>query len=74
MSGNPLGSFLGLDSQTNAAPEGGRRIAHFAANLGIHPEMLRSRVRQTEADSGTRTDLLTKEGARRDPGFCARRI
>jgi transposase len=32
-----------------------------AADLGIHPETLRKRVRQTEADAGKRADLLTTE-------------
>jgi transposase len=41
--------------------ESGRPIAHVAADLGIHPEALRKRVRQAEADSGRRTDLLTTQ-------------
>jgi transposase len=41
--------------------ESGRPIAHIAADLGVHPEALRKRVRQAEADSGTRTDLLTTQ-------------
>jgi transposase len=43
------------------ALESKRPIAHVAADLGIHPETLRKRVRQTEADSGRRGDLLTSE-------------
>jgi len=39
--------------------ESGRPIAHVAADLGIHPEALRKRVRQAEADAGERRDLLT---------------
>jgi transposase len=39
--------------------ESGRPIAHVAADLGIHPEALRKRVRQAEADAGGRLDLLT---------------
>jgi transposase len=39
--------------------ESGRPIAHVAADLGIHPEALRKRVRQAEADAGGRPDLLT---------------
>lgn len=39
--------------------ESGRPIAHVAADLGIHPEALRKRVRQAEADGGGRRDLLT---------------
>ena len=38
-----------------------RPIAHVAADLGIHPETLRKRVRQAEADSGSRSDLLTTQ-------------
>jgi transposase len=39
--------------------ESGRPIAHVAVDLGIHPEVLRKRVRQAEADAGGRGDLLT---------------
>jgi transposase len=39
--------------------ESGRPIAHVAADLGVHPEALRKRVRQAEADTGQRRDLLT---------------
>jgi transposase len=41
------------------ALDSGRPIAHIAADLGMHPETLRKRVRQAEADSGTRPDLPT---------------
>ena len=41
--------------------ESGRPIAHIAADLGVHHEALRKRVRQAEADSGKRTDLLTTQ-------------
>src|SRR4051812_28176938 len=41
------------------ALESERPIAHIAADLGTHPETLRKRVRQHEADSGTRPDLPT---------------
>ncbi len=43
------------------ALESGRPIAHVAADLGIHPETLRKRVRQAEADSGVRPDPPTSE-------------
>jgi transposase len=39
------------------ALEGERPIAHIAHDLGIHPETLRKKVRQAEADSGARPDL-----------------
>lgn len=39
------------------ALESGRPIAHVAADLGMHPESLRKRVRQAQADSGARPDL-----------------
>ncbi len=41
------------------ALESGRPIAHVAADLGMHPETLRKRVRQAQADSGARPDLPT---------------
>ncbi len=41
------------------ALESGRPIAHVAADLGMHPETLRKKVRQAEADSGLRSDLPT---------------
>ena len=41
------------------ALESERPIAHIAADLGMHPETLRKRVRQAEADSGARPDLPT---------------
>jgi transposase len=50
-----------LERGVRLALESGRPIAHVAADLGIHPETLRKRVRQAEADSGTRADLLTTQ-------------
>ena len=41
--------------------ESDRPIAQVARDLGVHPEALRKRVRQTEADSGKRTDLLSRQ-------------
>ncbi len=41
--------------------ESGRPIAHVARDLGVHRETLRLWVRQAEADSGKRTDLLTTQ-------------
>jgi transposase len=43
------------------AMESERPIAHIAHDLGMHPETLRKRVRQAEADSGLRPDLPTSE-------------
>jgi len=40
---------------------GGRPIAQVAHDLGIHREALRQWVRQAEADSGRRGDLLSSE-------------
>jgi transposase len=39
--------------------ESGRPIAHVARDLGVSSEVLRKRVRQAEADNGTRSDLPT---------------
>jgi transposase len=41
------------------ALESERPIAHIAADLGIHSETLRKRVRQAEADSGARPELTS---------------
>ncbi len=41
--------------------ESGRPIAHVADDLGIHPETLRKRVRQVEADEGKRAELLSSD-------------
>ena len=41
------------------ALEGDRPIAHIAHDLGMHPETLRTKVRQAEADSGQRPELLS---------------
>jgi transposase len=43
------------------ALESGRPIAHVAADLGMHPEALRKKVRQAQADSGARPDLPTSQ-------------
>jgi transposase len=43
------------------ALESERPIAHIAADLGMHPEALRKRVRQAEADSGARPELLSSQ-------------
>ena len=43
------------------ALESARPIAAIARDLGMHPEALRKRVRQAEADSGKRSDLLSTQ-------------
>jgi transposase len=49
-----------LERDVRLALESGRPIAHVAADLGIHSETLRKRVRQAQ-DSGSRTDQLTTQ-------------
>jgi transposase len=41
--------------------ESGRPIAHVAADLGIHPEALRKRIRRAQVDAGQREGLMTDE-------------
>src|SRR2546425_4408789 len=41
--------------------ESKRPIAHVAQDLGVHKEALRQWVRQAEADTGRRRDLLSSE-------------
>ncbi len=48
-----------LERGVRLALESGRPIAQVAADLGMHPETLRKRVRQAEADSGKRPELLS---------------
>jgi transposase len=43
------------------ALESGRPIAQVAKDLGMHPETLRRRVRQAQADRGERLDLPSSE-------------
>ena len=50
-----------LERGVRLALESGRPIAHVAADLGVHSETLRKRVRQVEADEGLRPDLPTSE-------------
>jgi len=50
-----------IERGVRLALESERPIAQVAADLGIHRETLRKHVRQAEADSGTRADLLTSE-------------
>jgi transposase len=50
-----------IERGVRLALESERPIAHVAADLGIHPETLRKSVRQAEADSGKRGDLLSSQ-------------
>ena len=43
------------------ALESNRPIAHVARDLGVHPEALRKRVRQAQADAGERRDMLSSQ-------------
>jgi transposase len=43
------------------ALEGERPIAQVAHDLGMHPETLRKKVRQAEADQGLRPELATTQ-------------
>jgi transposase-like protein len=49
------------------AMESDRPIAHIAVDLGMHPETLRKKVRQHEAESGKRPDCRRRLSARRPP-------
>jgi transposase len=48
-----------IDRGVRLALESDRPIAQIAADLGMHPEALRKRVRQAEADVGKRPELLS---------------
>ena len=48
-----------LDRGARMVAESGRPIAHVARDLGIHHESLRKWVRQAEADTGKRKELLS---------------
>jgi len=50
-----------LERGTRMVFESGRPVAHVARDLGIHHETLRKWVRQTEADEGKRSELLSSE-------------
>ncbi len=54
------------------ALESERPIAHIAADLGMHPETLRKRVRQAEADQGLRPGLPTSSEREETASFAAR--
>src|SRR5438876_4317452 len=50
-----------MDRGVRLVFESKRPIAQVAADLRVHSEALRKRVRQAESDSGKRTDLLTTQ-------------
>lgn len=54
-----------LERRVRLAFESERPIVHVAADLGIHSETLRKRVRRAEADQGLRPDLPTSEKPRK---------
>jgi transposase len=52
-----------LERGVRLALESGRPIAHVAADLGIHSETLRKRVRYAEADQGLEARSAYERGA-----------
>jgi len=50
-----------MDRGVRLVLESKRPIAHVAADLGVHPEALRKRVRRAEADNGSRPNILSTE-------------
>jgi len=50
-----------MDRGVRLVIESGRPVAAIARDLGVGHEALRKRVRQVEADNGTRTDLLSTQ-------------
>ena len=50
-----------IERGVRLALESERPIAHVADDLGIYRETLRKRVRQAEADSGKRGNIITTE-------------
>ena len=50
-----------MDRGVRLVFESGRPIAQVAADLGIHPEALRKRVRRAEVDAGKREGLTSDE-------------
>jgi transposase len=50
-----------MDRGVRLVFESKRPIAHVAADLGVHHEALRKRVRQAEADNGSRPNILSTE-------------
>ncbi len=50
-----------IDRGVRLVFESGRPIAQVAADLGMHPEALRKRVRQAEADAGAQIGVPTSK-------------
>ena len=51
-----------MERGVRLALESGRPVAQIARDLGIsHPETLRRRVRQAQADAGGRSDILSSQ-------------
>src|SRR5215208_3935347 len=50
-----------MERAGRVALESERPIAHVAHDFGMHPETLRKKVRQAEADSGARPELLSSQ-------------
>lgn len=50
-----------IERGVRLALESGRPVAQIAHDLGMHPETLRRRVRQAQADAGARADVLTTQ-------------
>ncbi len=50
-----------MERGVRLALESGRPVAQVAVDLGVHPEALRRRVRQAQADGGKRGDILTTQ-------------
>ena len=50
-----------IERGVRLALESGRPVAQIAHDLGMHPETLRRRVRQAQADAGERADMLTTQ-------------
>ncbi len=55
-----------VDRSVWSALESGRPIAHIAADLGVNSEVMRKRVRQTDADAGQRIASISSLLSRSD--------
>src|SRR3954452_17976587 len=50
-----------MERAVRVALESERPISHVAHDFGMHPETLRKKVHQAEADSGKRPELLSSQ-------------